>query len=370
MGYAQYGTRDGFPVVNAHGGLACRLDVAVAHLAAAEADIRLISPDRPGVGLSDSQPGRTVLDWARDVAELLDQIDVARFAVMGWSMGGQYAAAVGHVLRQRVSRVAIIAGALPLTEPGVFDELPAMDRTLTRMSVRAPLLAAQWFRLMRLAASIAPTLYGRMGARELGPADGEVIRNEGFDAFARMSREAMRRPSGAVEEYRAWMRPWGFTPEELTVPVDVWAGRSDERTRQPYLATSPGNTNPQRHLEYSRRRPLHGTSALPGDLRSAYELAVQGLETLDGSFDIAPYGPRGGRPDRPEQGPATQIDLDRELATGLGRRNRHAQRVLGAANTIARHIEQPRRVDIPHGPGDPVAQTLGAGHTHEGGSTG
>jgi pimeloyl-ACP methyl ester carboxylesterase len=43
-----------------------------------------------------------------------------------------------------------------------------------------------------------------------------------------MSREATRQPSGAVEEYRAWMRPWDFAPEELTVPVDVWAGTRDE----------------------------------------------------------------------------------------------------------------------------------------------
>jgi pimeloyl-ACP methyl ester carboxylesterase len=228
MGYAQFGTDDGVPIVNAHGGLACRLDVAAADGVAAEAGVRLISPDRPGVGLSDPLPGRTVLDWARDVAELVDQIDVDRFAVMGWSMGGQYAAAVGRALSHRVTRVAIIAGALPLTEPGVFDELPAMDRFLTRMSVRTPWLAAQWFRLMRVAAGVAPTVYGRLGARELGPADGAVIRDEGFGAFARMTREAMRQPKGAVEEYRAWMRPWGFAPEELTVPVDVWTGTRDE----------------------------------------------------------------------------------------------------------------------------------------------
>src|SRR6185503_3104264 len=145
---------------------------------------------RPGVGRSDPQPGRTVGDWARDVAELVDLIGVDRFAVMGWSMGGQYAAAVGHALPDRVTRVAIIAGALPLTEPGVFGELPAMERMLTRMSMRAPRRAAQWFRTMRLAAGIAPTLYGRLGAHELGQADGAVIRNEGFGAFARMSREA------------------------------------------------------------------------------------------------------------------------------------------------------------------------------------
>ena len=119
-------------------------------------------------------------------------------------------------------------GALPLTEPGVFDELRIMDRVLTRMSQRVPRLAAHWFRVMRFAAGVAPTLYGRLGARELGPADGAVIRDEGFGAFARMSHEALRQPAGVAEEYRAWMRPWGFAPEELVVPVDIWAGTRDE----------------------------------------------------------------------------------------------------------------------------------------------
>ena len=228
VSYVQYGQPDGFPIINAHGGLACRLDVAAADAVATAAGIRLISPDRPGVGRSDPQPGRTVDDWARDVAGLLDLIDVDRFAVMGWSMGGQYAAAVGYALPKRVTRVAIIAGALPLTEPGVFDELPAMDRALTRVSLRAPWLAAQWFRVMGFAAGAAPTLYGRLAARELGPDDAAVIHDEGFPAFARMTREALRQPAGAVEEYRAWMRPWGFAPEELTVAVDVWAGKGDQ----------------------------------------------------------------------------------------------------------------------------------------------
>ncbi len=124
--------------------------------------------------------------------------------------------------------MAIIAGALPLTEPGVFDQLPAMDRYLTRLSQRAPWLARQWFRVMGFAPQVAPSLYGRLAARELGPADRDVIRGEGFPVFARMSREAMRQPAGAAEEYRAWMRPWGFTPEDLDIPVDIWAGTQDQ----------------------------------------------------------------------------------------------------------------------------------------------
>ena len=228
LGYAQYGDPNGFPIVNAHGGMACRLDVAAAAPVANQVGVSLISPDRPGVALSDPQPGRTVLDWAHDVGDLLDQVDVDRSAAMGWSMGGQYAAAVGHALRHRVTRVAIIAGAMPLTDPGKFEQLPLMDRVLTRMSQRTHWLARQFFGSMRLMARTAPTWYGRFAARELGPADGAVIRDEGFAAFARMNREALRQLPGVVEEYRAWVRPWGFAPEDLDVPVDIWAGTKDQ----------------------------------------------------------------------------------------------------------------------------------------------
>ena len=243
LSYAQYGARDGFPVVNAHGGLACRLDVAAAAPVARESGVRLISPDRPGVGRSDPQPGRTILDWARDVEELVDLLAVDRFAVMGWSLGGQYAAAVGYALWPRVPRIAIIAGAIPLTEPGAFNALPAIDRSYIKMSMHAPWIARQCFRTMRLAAGGAPKLYGRLAARDLGAADGAVLRAEGFDTFARMSREALRQPAGVVEEYHAMVRPWGFAPEDLSVPVDVWAGAED------------GLLNPRWPHELARRIP-------------------------------------------------------------------------------------------------------------------
>jgi pimeloyl-ACP methyl ester carboxylesterase len=228
LSYAQYGDPDGFAIRNAHGGLACRLDVAAAAPAAERCGVRLISPDRPGVGRSDPQPGRTVLDWARDVTELLDRLDVDRFAVMGWSLGGQYAAAVGYALPPRVTRAAIIAGALPLTEPGAFDGLPTIDRTYIRMSRGAPWGARLCFRAMGLAAACAPRLYGWLAARDLGTADGAVLRADGFTTFAHMSHEALRQPRGVVEEYRAMVRPWGFAPEDIRVPVDIWAGTDDQ----------------------------------------------------------------------------------------------------------------------------------------------
>ncbi len=248
LSYAQYGDAEGFPIVSAHGGLACRWDVQAAASVAEQCGVRLISPDRPGVGRSDPRPGRTVLDWARDVGELMDCLSIARFAVMGWSMGGQYAAAVGYALPMRVTRVAIIAGALPLTEPGVFAGLPVIDRVGVGLSRHAPWLARQCFRVAGFTAACAPDVYGWLAARDLGAADAAVLRAEGFRSFARMSREALRQPQGVVEEYHAMTRPWGFAPEELQMPVDVWAG-TDDQLLDP--------TWPQRLAERIPRGVLH-----------------------------------------------------------------------------------------------------------------
>ena len=81
---------------------------------------------------------------------------------------------------------------------------------------------------MGLAAKRAPRLYGWLAARDLGTADGAVLRADGFTTFAHMSREALRQPQGVVEEYRAMARPWGFAPEDIRVPVDIWAGTDDQ----------------------------------------------------------------------------------------------------------------------------------------------
>ncbi len=71
LAYEEYGDPAGFPVLSFHGGMSSRLDAAPAHEAAVAAGVRLVSPDRPGMGLSTYQPGRRLLDWPADVERLV-----------------------------------------------------------------------------------------------------------------------------------------------------------------------------------------------------------------------------------------------------------------------------------------------------------
>jgi pimeloyl-ACP methyl ester carboxylesterase len=227
LGYSVYGDPDGFPVLNCHGGLLCRFDVEPV-----DADLRalgaaVLSPDRPGVGLSDRKPGHTTADWADDARELLDALGIERCAVMGWSLGGQYAAAVAARLGDRVTRAAVIAGCPPLDDPGHLAQLNRLDRRLSRLSRRSRPAARAAFGLTRLLGRHAPRRLAKFEARHAPAADAAVMR-EHDEWLGRALAEGARDTNGLVDEYLAFTSAWGFELGEIAVPVHVYQGMVDE----------------------------------------------------------------------------------------------------------------------------------------------
>ncbi len=228
VGYALYGDPEGFPVVNCHGGLLCRNDVAPFHDDAVQRGIRVISIDRPGVALSDRNPGHAMCDWvADDVVSVLGRLGVDRFSAMGWSLGGQYAVAVAHVLPERVVRVATLAGCPPLDGPGRMTDANRLDRRLVALSTRRPLAARLAFGVLHGAARYAPSLVTRSTCARLPAHEAAALRAQGA-WFPRTMEEGVRNGHGMVDEYRAMVAPWGFDPARVTVPVDVHQGSADK----------------------------------------------------------------------------------------------------------------------------------------------
>ncbi len=92
-----------------------------------EIDVDLVTVDRPGYGQSMPQPGRTLLDWPRDVAALVDELGSQRFAVAGISGGGPHALACGRMMPERVTAVGVISGVAPFW-PGAVRGMLATTR--------------------------------------------------------------------------------------------------------------------------------------------------------------------------------------------------------------------------------------------------
>src|SRR5262249_42625658 len=83
LGFAEFGRPDGQPCLYFHGHPGSRLEAEVAHEPAASAGFRVIALDRPGYGLSDFEPARTILAWSRDVEAVGALCGLA--GVVGWS---------------------------------------------------------------------------------------------------------------------------------------------------------------------------------------------------------------------------------------------------------------------------------------------
>jgi pimeloyl-ACP methyl ester carboxylesterase len=227
LGYSEFGDLNGFPVINNHGGCLCRLDIAPADEIAKKLGVRIISPDRPGIGLSDPKADRSLLDWADDVHQLADQLNLKQFGVIGWSMGGQYALSCAYKLGDRVSSAAVMAGAVPLDSPESFDALNKLDQLLTCLSEHSPKAAEAIFVSIGKLAEHSPKTWN-MILCSIMPIDSEAIRRQPLPGLAGFAAPALLHAKGMVEEYRAWVKPWGFIFEQIRCPVMVWQGDADK----------------------------------------------------------------------------------------------------------------------------------------------
>ncbi|HCN76497.1 MAG TPA: alpha/beta hydrolase, partial [Verrucomicrobiales bacterium] len=90
LGYAEYGDPAGAVMFYFHGWPSGRVQGELMHEAGLKFGLRIIAPDRPGIGLSDFQPRRRLLDWPPVLEELAAHAGAEKFHVLGWSGGGPY----------------------------------------------------------------------------------------------------------------------------------------------------------------------------------------------------------------------------------------------------------------------------------------
>ena len=130
LAYAEWGDLHGPPVFFFHGSPLSRLWCPDEEATQA-AGVHLVAVDRPGFGRSDLQPGRRLVDWPLDVAELADALGIDRFAVAGYSAGGPYAVACAALIGERVTRAGLVSTTAHLVlreRPGAIAELDEEDR--------------------------------------------------------------------------------------------------------------------------------------------------------------------------------------------------------------------------------------------------
>lgn len=256
----QYGPRGGPVLFYFHGYPGSRLEAGLLANGAVRLGVRVIGVDRPGIGRSTLKPHRRLLDWPDDVVALADDLDVDRFAVIGFSGGGPYALACAHAIPERMTGCAVVSGPGPVSgwRFVVSRVLPWLVTPLVRR---------------RFVDEERTTLALRRLARRWPRADRSILARPGVgDTLVASLVEAFRQGSrGPAIEAMILGGPWGFELEDVSFPgVHVWHGRRDSQVP---LRTAQG-------LLRSLRAPVEHHSSDDGHMSLIVNRAPEIMEAL------------------------------------------------------------------------------------------
>ncbi|RIK43526.1 MAG: hypothetical protein DCC58_09460 [Chloroflexi bacterium] len=225
VGYAEYGDAQGYPVVHFHGTPSSRLELSrpLISESAGNLGLRLIVPDRPGIGLTPFER-YTLVSYPNLVAELLDALGVGQFSITALSGGGKYACACALRLSERVTGMALVSSVASHDLPGVVDSLSKQDRQAYLLARRANWLLRLFLRRAKRDINQMRDMFP-----DLPPADEEVLAREDTRAVVGgIMREALRQGTkGAAWDWRIEATPWGIPLREIRTPVHIWHGEED-----------------------------------------------------------------------------------------------------------------------------------------------
>jgi pimeloyl-ACP methyl ester carboxylesterase len=230
VAYAETGDPAGPPVMYLHGSPSSRLEIGLPGIreAAENLGLRVLAPDRPGMGLSTFRR-YSIADYPRLVRSFADALGLGRFAVTGVSGGGKYACACAWLLPDRVTRVALVSSTCSFDLPGARATWNAEDRWLYRIADRAPWLVRLYLAKVARDLKRDPDALFSTVERSVGAADKEVLALPGFrEALDRDMGEAFRQGGrGPAHDLTLEARPWGVALERIRVPIEIWHGEDD-----------------------------------------------------------------------------------------------------------------------------------------------
>ncbi|MCI0505810.1 MAG: alpha/beta hydrolase [Gammaproteobacteria bacterium] len=231
LGYCVAGAENGAPFFTFHGLPGSRMESYLLDAAAKKHNVRIITPDRPGYGLSSWQCDRTLLTWGEDVACLADALNIDTFGVIGVSGGAPCALSCAYTMPQRITRIGIVCGLGPLYHTGLSQDmrwLVAAGFNLARL-IPWVLKIVPGLPVLALAKS-TPGIMLEIIAMVHGGADRQVLKIPNVrEKLILNIKEAFRQGTrGAIQDMQLYSRDWGFLLQGINGHVDIWHGDADD----------------------------------------------------------------------------------------------------------------------------------------------
>jgi pimeloyl-ACP methyl ester carboxylesterase len=233
LAFAEFGNPDGYPVLYFHASPSSRLEpLAIGDDIFSQLGLRVISPDRPGMGGSDFQKHRGFSDWPEDVKFLAEAIGLSKFSVLGVSGGGGYAAVCAAKIPEKLNKVVIASGSWRIDSEAVKIIGFPMN-LMWRLTIHTPILLPLILKTVTKMIS-QPPKDGFEGTsappnKILPAADHAVMAQPGrIEINQQIMKEVMKQGTkGPAWDYRLCVWEWDFDLAEIQIPLTLFHGEQD-----------------------------------------------------------------------------------------------------------------------------------------------
>jgi pimeloyl-ACP methyl ester carboxylesterase len=198
LAFAEYGNRDGYPILVQHGLIASIKDGELFERLT-RAGARVICIARPGYGESSPYVMSNIGEWGHLVSELVSELELTRFDVLGMSSGAPYSYSIGWALPETARNIYIFSGI-----PAMYD-----DEVL-----------AHWPFPVQKNADLVEMKKLAHGLFFSNLADEDLKRNATQDSIANDG-------FGIALDFRLRCMDWGFRLSEVKQKVIMRHARSD-----------------------------------------------------------------------------------------------------------------------------------------------
>jgi pimeloyl-ACP methyl ester carboxylesterase len=228
----EYGDPRGHPAFFFHGLIGSHYQAAYIAQQARQLGLRVIAPNRPGVGRSQFVERQSALEAVPDVEDMAAALDLDQFSVIGISGGTPYALACLHRLPSRIRTTTIISGMGPARLPRALEGMDRARRMALELGSRYPGLARQESRRWGERFRAAPGAFLKRLVSTWAAADQALFeRKDVFDLFLNDLTQVFvdgDGPETFAQELRLY-RNYGFSPAELPANhhVTLWHGLHD-----------------------------------------------------------------------------------------------------------------------------------------------
>lgn len=183
-----------------------------------------IAIGRSGYAGSSAKPGRITIDIARDVAELADFLGISKMVNVGLSGGGQHAIATG--LDPRSVGVVTLGSLAPFAEMGK-DFYKGMQQA--DLDEYADALRDINDLVKRFQGWVGSDMGENFTDPEASPNDLKAQQSPSWNVLFDSLEYTMKAGwDWVADDYNSYLKPWGFDPRDVKVPVVIWQGGQDK----------------------------------------------------------------------------------------------------------------------------------------------